>query len=316
MNAKSPSRPRWALQCAKAGKDFHIQKQAPLQHNLKNMLAAVLLWGTAGAILYSIPFFPLWLSLPIGGILLGCCFFGHFILIIHECSHNMFLLGDSTAQTKKLNRTIGRIASVPFFTAYVKHWEKGHVTHHIKPCEAEDPQNPDPLDGKRLFYRLLCIWLIPLGCMPFNPSRKYNGGLWRVLSGALCWAPVIALLLTHSWASAAAVYIGFATVASLNLLKIAQEHGSGLADEFDPLLRSRTYFYPLQFLFSPFFIHYHFEHHANFNVPWYLLPRYHKAIQELVPVELKSYYFHRDYINQMLGLKDLPDPTAHEALSN
>lgn len=315
MNAKSLSRPRWALQCAKAGKDFHIQKQAPIPHNIKNLIAALLLWGTAAAIVLGLPFLPIWIGLPIGGILLGCCFFGHFILIIHECSHNMFLLGSSQNQTKSLNHHIGRLSAVPFFTAYVQHWEKGHVTHHIKPCEADDPQNPDPLDGKRLLYRLLSIWLIPLGFMPFNPSRQYKGGLWRILKGLLFWLPILFALASYSWISAAAVYIGFATLTSLNLLKIAQEHGSGLADEFDPLLRSRTYFYPLQFLFSPFNIHYHFEHHANFNVPWYLLPSYHKAIQKLVPNELKSFYFHHDYLNQMLGTKELPDSAIHEALS-
>ena len=36
------------------------------------------------------------------------------------------------SKTKSLNRTIGRLASVPF-AAYVKYWEKGTVTHHIKP---------------------------------------------------------------------------------------------------------------------------------------------------------------------------------------
>ena len=316
MNAKPFVRPRWAIQCAKAGKAFHIQKQSPLQHNVINVLSAVLLWSFAAAILYCIPFFPIWFSLPVGGILIGCVFFGHFILIIHECSHNMFMVSHTNAMTKKINRTIGRLAAIPFFTAYVKHWEKGHVTHHIKPCEEEDPQNPDPLDGKRLLKRILCIWLIPMGFLPFNPSRQYSGGAQRTISGLLCWMPVLWVLSQYNWASAVAVYFGFATVASLNLLKIAQEHGSGLAQEFDPLLRSRTYFYPLQFLFSPFHIHYHFEHHANFNVPWYLLPRYHMAIQNLVPKELKPFYFHTEYISQMKGNKILPDPSVHEALSS
>ena len=79
----------------------------------------------------------------------------------------------------------------------------------------------------RLFKRIISIWLIPLGFLPFNPSRQYSGGVMRTMSGLLSWAPIIWLLAQHSWASAAAIYFGFATVASLNLLKIAQEHGSG-----------------------------------------------------------------------------------------
>ena len=54
-------------------------------------------------------------------------------------------------------------------------------------------------------------------------------------------------------------------------------------------------------LCSPFFINYHFEHHLNFNVPWYRLPEYHRAILNIVPEELRPYYFHREYRKQMNG---------------
>jgi fatty acid desaturase len=307
MNSKHPRQPRWALQCARAGKHFHIKKQKPLPHNLLNITAAFVLWSTIVSVLYFVPLLSPWKAVPIGGLLIGCCFFGHFILIIHECSHNMFVLGKKNSQTKKLNHYVGRLASIPFFTAYVNHWEKGHVTHHSRPCEAEDPQNPDPLDGKRLIVRLAKLWLIPFGFMPYNPSSQYSGKIIRISVGLVFWFPILYILFQYNWTTLPILYVAFAMVSTLNLLKIAQEHGSGLSTEFDPLLRSRTYFYPFQWLFSPFNINYHFEHHANYNVPWYLLPKYHKFIQDIVPNDLKPFYFHKEYLSQMLGVKELPD---------
>jgi fatty acid desaturase len=307
MKAKISKRPQWALKCAKAGGEFHIRRQSSMRHNLINILAAVALWGCVITLLFVSPYISPFIAVPFIGAFVGCCFFGHFILIIHECSHNMYLLGKNTAETKKLNQKVGTIASIPFFTAYIKHWENGHLTHHLRPCETDDPQNPDPLDGTRLLKTLACIWFIPFGFQGFNPSNQYQGRFSRMLLGACFWVPIGVLLYQISWVPLAILYVAFCTTTSLNLLKIAQEHGSGLANESDPLLRSRTYFYPLQSLFSPFCINYHFEHHANFNVPWYLLPMYHKQIQQFVPLNLKPFYFHTDYFEQMLGNKALPN---------
>ncbi|MBK7760179.1 MAG: fatty acid desaturase, partial [Deltaproteobacteria bacterium] len=78
------------------------------------------------------------------------------------------------------------------------------------------------------------------------------------------------------------------------------------ANEPDRLLRSRTYFYPVAVIFSPFNINYHFEHHANFSVPWYSLPAYHKKAREIVPEALRPYYFHNQYLMQLAGQKPLP----------
>ena len=76
---------------------------------------------------------------------IGSAFFGYFILIIHEASHNMLFLSSNGTTRKNINRKIGTMARVPFFTEYIRHWQEGHVTHHVRPCEHDDPQNPDPL---------------------------------------------------------------------------------------------------------------------------------------------------------------------------
>jgi len=295
----------WMKESIRAGKEFHIRNQSPLKNNLINIISSIMLWGSISLLLY-LPSQTPWYYWPLISIFLGSCFFGHFILIIHECSHEMFLISKSTEQSKKINGIIGRIAGVPFFTDYVRHWEDGHVVHHLRPCEADDPQNPDPLFGARVLKKIAIVWFVPIGFVTANPSAKYPDKLLRTFLGSLCLAPILYILFVHHWQSLIVLNFAFSMLATLNLCKIAQEHGAGLADEPDPLLRSRSYFYPFQKLFSPFNINFHYEHHANFNVPWYLLPKYHQKLRSVLPQDVQPYYFHKEYFAQLLGTKKLP----------
>ena len=296
----------WMKQVVRAGREFHVRQEDPLKHNILNLFSALLLWGLCAGCFWSAPHLSFPMAIVVG-LFAGTLFFGHFILVIHECSHNMFLKGLNPKQTKKINRFVGIVASAPFFTEYVLHWEKGHITHHLQPCEETDPQNPDPLYGKRLYDQLLRLWLIPFYFINTNPSRKYPKAIRRFFWGLLFWS--IVLFPVFSLKTLVMLVVAWNVVNTLNLLKIAQEHGGELANEPLPIMRSRTYFYfyPLQMLCSPFFINYHFEHHANFNVPWYRLPEYHRAILNIVPEELRPYYFHREYRKQMNGQKPVPN---------
>ena len=295
----------WMKQVVRIGKDFHVRQQLPLKHNILNTCCAIFIWSLCVGCFWSVSNLS-WTMTIVLGLFTGSLFFAHFILIIHEASHNMFWLSSDTKKTKEMNRLIGICASIPFFTEYVLHWEKGHITHHLHPCEENDPQNPDPLYGKRLYKTLLILWCVPFYFIKTNPSQKYPNKGKRFLSGLLVWS--LFLYPIFSLKTLVMFVLAWNTVNTLNLLKISQEHGGDLANEELPILRSRTYFYfyPLQFLCSPFFINYHFEHHANFNVPWYLLPKYHKTILPIVPTELRPYYFHREYIRQMQGKKPVP----------
>ena len=101
----------------------------------------------------------------------------------------------------------------------------------------------------------------------------------------------------------------FNMAAVCNMHKIAHEHGSELVQIADPYLRSRTYFYPWRWMMSPFCINYHFEHHANFNVPWYRLKAYHRRTMQLMPEELQPYYLTRGVkqsFQQIAGTRELP----------
>lgn len=303
MNA-SFRRPRWVRQAMAAGGEFHSMKKDPWRHNAINLTATLLLLtlfvGTAllGAVL------PAWAYLPLATLLFGCIYFGVNVLIIHECSHNMYVLSRDRKRQKALNRLCGQIASVPFATAYVIHWEKGHTTHHLRPCDDGDPQH-SPTPNWR---RDLLIALIPTTAGRFNPSSQYPGQGRRIaMAFGLVWGP-LALLTgpTLGWIVPLAMIWGIQVTMVLNWIKKVQEHGSGLDSEPDYTLRSRTYLYPLAALFSPFNINYHFEHHANFNVPWYDLPAYHKKLRGIMPEALQPYYFHHDYFAQLREVKPLP----------
>src|SRR5690606_25718542 len=222
-------------------------------------------------------------------------------------SHEMFIVTRSPSATRWWNNRIGRLASAFMFTAYVEHWEKGHRLHHLQPCEEVDPQDRYPLTGRALYREYAKLLLIPGMFVAMNPSAKYPGGLKRTIFGALLWAPLFAygVYFISPWVPLA-FFLSFHVTMALNLTKKAQEHGAGLAQEPDFYLRSRTYFYPLWQVFSPYCINYHFEHHLNFKVPWYSLPAYHEALCKLMPVELQPYFFHSEFMAQLAGTKPLP----------
>ncbi|MED5371654.1 MAG: fatty acid desaturase [Myxococcota bacterium] len=303
----------WMRKAASAGNEFHWRKQDVQEHNRRNLLWTAALWGSVPVVLgigtllraFAPVLMPVWMVLA--GLYIGCVILGHFVLIIHECSHNMYLLDEDRDKQGELNRRIGKFASAMVFTEYIKHWEEGHAIHHTRPCEDVDPQDRDPITGRELYTKFAKIWLIPFYFMSQNPSGKYEGGAARLAKGALFLGPLalLAFLMAGFW-GVGALYIGYCFTSTLNYTKKAQEHGGGLKFEPFPILRSRTYLYPLQFFTSPFKINYHFEHHANANVPWYLLPAYHEKIKEIVPQELHPYYFHGEFWKQMAGEKPLP----------
>lgn len=300
----------WIKEAIKAGNAFHAMKQDPRRHNLINAASAAGVVVSFAALLGAGAVLPWWLYVPLGGVLMGCVLFSVFILVIHECSHDMFVLLADRERSKAMNRLVGRVAGAVMFTDYLRHWEKGHTVHHLHPCEPDDPQDRTPLTGAPLYKRYLMLATIPLSFLVLNPSRQYDGALARTLIGGLIWAPILGLsFLLSGWAGPAALLVSFHMLMALNLTKKAQEHGAGLAEEPERMLRSRTYFYPLAVFCSPFNINYHFEHHANFNVPWYLLPAYHRSLMGgVVPEPIKPYYFHHDFLAQLAGTKPLVPP--------
>ena len=298
---------KWMRDVVAAGGEFHWTKMDPVRHNLLNLVSASLLWGSILGLIVLGRWLWAPVYIPLGGLLIGCGLFAHYILILHECSHNMFVLMADRDRQKKLNRFIGIVAGGMMFTDYLKHWEEGHTIHHLRPCEDDDPQDKNPITGKELYGKYLRLVFIPFYFFAMNPSNQYGFSIVRLLGGVAFWAPIfVATWFWSGWTGLAALYIAFAFLMMLNMTKKAQEHGCGLEHEEFRILRSRTYLYPTAFFTSPFNINYHFEHHANFNVPWYKLPEYHQKLKAMVPEPLLPYYFHRDFFQQLSGNKPLP----------
>ncbi len=318
MEDERVRRPDWLKKVIAAGGELHYKKQPRLRHNLVNLgsLAGVAL--ALGGLMGLGAALPAVLYVPLAAVLMGCLVFSLFILVLHECSHVMFVLLEHNETSEKVNHAIGRAFGDILFTDYTRHWQEGHVVHHLKPCEEVDPQNPDPLDGARLWRRYLFLLVPVLGPLLTNPSRQYGFSLRRFVIGFGFWGGLawLGAVLVH-WQVALALLLAFNVTSILNNTKITQEHASGLSKEPDPFFRSRTYFYGTRYLTSPFNINYHFEHHANFKVPWYLLPAYHRRTLALMPAELRPYVLTRgwrEFALQLAGRRDLPPPALRHLM--
>ena len=288
-----------------AGQDFHIRHQSPVRHNLINLLAICLLGcSIVGPVIASL--YVHWMWYPVLGILLGSAFFGYFILIIHEASHNMLFLSSSSTTRKNLNRRIGTIAAVPFFTEYIRHWQEGHVTHHVRPCEHDDPQNPDPLYGTPLLKTIAKVWLIPFGFMPVNPSAKYDRKLKRMTLGTLCWIPVVVLHLDAQPSFTERTLHRLRHLATLNLYVKSRKN---MALDWH---MNHFQFCDLERIS----IHCNgCSHRSIFIIIMSTTPTlmchgiyYPTTIKSSVnyPVDLRHHFIHREYWDQMMGTKALP----------
>ena len=135
------ARPDWLKQVLAAGNEFHFVKQTPWKHNLLNVSC---LLGILGAIAGVMALGGVWRPvayIPLATVMLGCLFFSIFVLVIHECSHCMFLLKRDRKASKELNHTIGSITGNLLFTDYMAHWAREHTVHHLYPMDDVDRQH-------------------------------------------------------------------------------------------------------------------------------------------------------------------------------
>jgi fatty acid desaturase len=292
----------WVRELISAGSPHHYLKKDPWTHNLLNGgMAGLLVVGIIVVLWAGLFLHPL-LYLPLAALALGNLYFGLFILVIHECSHNMFMVSRDRQRGRRLNHWIGRGVSVILFTNYIEHWEHGHRVHHLRPGEPEDTQSEGTLTGPPLRWTLTRLALIPGYAAVLNPSKRYASSRPIIRRAIAFWAVFAAVCLwLGAWPLPVAAIMAFNVLQGLNLIKKSLEHGAGLLEEPDPLFRTQTYFTPLGRLISPFNINYHFEHHLNFTVPWYDLPRYHARVAAMVPDALHEHVFNGDGFAHMSG---------------
>ncbi|MBK7761345.1 MAG: hypothetical protein IPI35_34055 [Deltaproteobacteria bacterium] len=96
--------------------------------------------------------------------------------------------------------------------------------------------------------------------------------------------------------------VGLQVLSALNQVKGALEHGGPIATDPDPLLRSRDTIFVGWPLFWPFFVSIvHFEQPLVPSVPWYALPRFHRALRGVVPQPLHGDVFNRARLRPLAG---------------
>ncbi len=305
--------PAWVQACVKTGRSLSFTRSTPALHNVLNLtLCASLVSGAAVAVIGSkwvmstvttvAPTVGIKLALTavyaaLATAVVGWCYFGLLILVVHESSHGMFLVHGSARTRHSLNHHSGVLACVPFAIDFVNHWEEGHLVHHRKPLEPDDPQRLNTRTGPEFWKLFWSLLLIPGFALVerFMTKRNRNRGMGRgsAMRRFLVFWVAVGILTWH-FVSPLGVLIalcGLQVLSALNQLKGGLEHGGTIGQHPNPLLRSRTTLLPFRWLLMPFNISLHFEHHLNATVPWYALPAYHRAIQGLVPDAERPIYF-------------------------
>jgi fatty acid desaturase len=214
----------------------------------------------------------------------------------------MFVVTKNRDRSKRWNRFFGWLVSIPFGINYLRHWEEGHHTHHIRPVEADDPQTVNLWTGRRFVREFFLMLFVPGYVFLWNPSRKYKTQRWLGPVNVLFWLTTSTILCVNdAWLSAIAIVFGFGVLGALNQVKGSLEHGGPIAFEANRNLRSRTSLFPLRHLLMPLNISLHFEHHLNYCVPWYDLGRYHRALSAITPEPLRAYIFNAHVVDQLMG---------------
>jgi fatty acid desaturase len=295
-DGRQKRRAAWVYAAVAAGQRHHFRTKRPWLHNAINLGAtAALLAGVALVLRASGAVHPA-LYIPGAALLFGLLYFALFILIIHEASHSMFLLSADKRRAKALNRLFGTALAPLFAVDYRKHWEIGHLEHHVRPLEPSDPQRFSLPVGPELRRRLLMTLFVP-GYLFYErtigrtkvSAGKSSSSKPTIVAFIGMWAAILtAAGLAYGYPAAIALFWGVPVVASFNLVKGGLEHGGPIGHEDDPLFRSRTTLFWGRRLLMPFNITLHFEHHLNFSVPWYALPRYQRDLAAILPAPVAA----------------------------
>jgi len=306
---RAPRHAPWIKRAILAGQRYHYRTKKPWLHNAINLASLAAMLGAIGALTWTGTWARPALYVPLAALGYGVLYFGLFILVVHEASHWMFVVSEDRERHKKLNRAFGWTVAVVFATHYGKHWEHGHLEHHVRPLEEADPQRYNILLGKPLLVRVLCNLFVPgflfLERTIFRTKRaggKSTSTKGVILAFVGIWGTILTLAgVFLGWPVALALFLGIHVLAAWNQVKGGLEHGGDLGFEGDPFVRSRTTLFPLRHLLMPFNITLHFEHHLNFCVPWYDLGRYHRDLRDIVPAEVWAEVVNSRPLKQLSG---------------
>lgn len=301
--------PDFVYEAIRAGQRYHYRTKRPLLHNGLNLLCTLSLLGALAATAWAGTWVPPLLYVPLAAVAFGLLYFAIFVLVVHEASHAMFLISEDRVLHTWINRVPGWMVATVFATHYGKHWERGHLEHHVRPLEPNDPQQFNCEVGRPLAVGVARNVFIPgwlfLERTLFRTKRaggKSSSSKGVLVAFVLIWAAGLTLAATTlGGAVALAAFLGIHVLTAWNLVKGALEHGGALRDERDPFFRSRTTLFFGRRVLMPFNITLHFEHHLNFCVPWYDLPRYQRDVRRIMPAPVVDDMINPDPWRQLAG---------------
>jgi fatty acid desaturase len=276
---------------------------------LTALLGAIVSIFLAGGIVRSLVY------IPVAALALGPLYLALNVLVNHEGAHGMFIVSKKSDSARFWNRFFGWSVSLFFGMHFVRDWEKVHLQHHLHPIEETDlPLYRGLPLGRDLVKESVKMLLVPgyLVIRERQVQRRYPPGhqdasptqIFPFVVTGLLW--MILLILTWravSWAVPVAAFLGVQVASALDQIKLVLEHGGEVGREDNRFLRARTSLFPLRRVLLPLNITLHFEHHLNYCVPWYDLPRYHRALLDVVPQQVQPYVFNHDVLAQLSGRK-------------
>lgn len=292
--------PAWIQDSFAVGNSFHYRKKNPIAHNALNLSVLVSIIGAIGVLCYLGTMLPPILYIPLGSLGFGVCYFMLFILVVHEASHDMFVVSKDLKKARTWNRIWGWIVCVPFGVDYINHWEIGHQLHHLYLTEPQDPQNcPEAMyRGRQLWQHVAKALLLPGYVHIYRrhddcPGTHAYARNWQLFARMLAsWTIIMSLAIIYlGWPVALAAFLGADILSVLTQFKIAMEHAGEIARRDNPFMRSVSSFFPWRQLLMPLNISVHFEHHLNCYVPWYDLMKYHRELEKIVPLEVQKQIF-------------------------
>ncbi len=311
----------WVYQAIAAGRKFHFRSKRRWVHNTINLTVLACACLGIFALLEASQWINPWVYAPLAAIGFGLMYFVLFILVVHEASHGMFLLSANRTVERWLNRVSGWLVCLCFGVHYGKHWERGHLEHHVRPLEDNDPQRFSIWVGPMLRAQVLKTLFVP-GFLFYartvgrakSSHGKSSSSRYVLLAAATFWATSLtAATWVYGWLAAATLFLGMHVLQSLNAFKGGLEHGGAIGQESNPFARSRTTLFAGRHLLMPLNITLHFEHHLNFTVPWYDLGRYHAKLKSIVPPDIWRSVVNHTPIAQLRDALGGLSPEAREA---
>ncbi len=308
------NQPEWVRAAIASGNQLHYRKSNPYLHNalnisiLSGLVIALIGVALAGAAV------PAALYIPIAGFAFGLLYFATITLVNHEGCHGMFVISKSRSRALFWNRFFGWTVCLFLAMHFRLDWEKNHHhDHHRRPIEDDGPIYKHIALGTELVTRCIKLILIPGYVLVLDKQFTRADQVQTRASRRFCLPTMLFLrlliaivtTLTISWTVPVAMFLGVQILSATQHVKLALEHGGAIRFDENRLFRSRTSLFPFRWFLMPLNISLHFEHHLNYCVPWYNLPRYQRALRQIVPPELQPVVFNEDVWEQLAGRKDI-----------